>query len=169
MNRTGSCWISATSITMAPRVPSLRPPASQSPGRAGPLLAHGAGRRRSRGPVAVASAGSASPNGSGELGRRKKVVVIGGGWAGFGAAKHLVDQDFDVTLLDASKNAGGLSQGFRKSDDDSKSYPMEVRGRQTLERDSGGKLRPQRTNEQASERTTDLRAATLPSLKHTNR
>lgn len=38
---------------------------------------------------------------------------MGGGWAGFGAAKHLAEQKLDVTLLDASPNPGGLSAGWR--------------------------------------------------------
>jgi len=38
-------------------------------------------------------------------------VVVGGGWAGFGAAKHLAEQGYAVTLLEASKNPGGLSGG----------------------------------------------------------
>lgn len=42
---------------------------------------------------------------------RKKVVVVGGGWAGFGAAKHLAEQGYAVTLLEAAKNPGGLSGG----------------------------------------------------------
>ena len=42
-----------------------------------------------------------------------RVVVIGGGWAGFGATKALTDQGYDVTLLDASPNPGGLSAGWR--------------------------------------------------------
>jgi uncharacterized protein with NAD-binding domain and iron-sulfur cluster len=46
--------------------------------------------------------------------RKKKIVIIGGGWGGFGAAKHLVEQGcYDVTLLDAARNVGGLSQGYR--------------------------------------------------------
>ena len=36
-----------------------------------------------------------------------------GGWAGFGAAKHLSAEGVDVTLLDASPNPGGLSAGWR--------------------------------------------------------
>ena len=44
---------------------------------------------------------------------QKKVVVVGGGWAGFGAAKTLAQQGFDVTLLDAQPNPGGLSSGWR--------------------------------------------------------
>jgi len=45
--------------------------------------------------------------------KRKRVVVVGGGWAGFGAAKHLAEEGYDVTLLDASPNPGGLSSGWR--------------------------------------------------------
>ena len=40
--------------------------------------------------------------------------MVGGGWAGFGAAYVLAGQDYDVTLLDAAKNVGGLSQGYRR-------------------------------------------------------
>lgn len=46
---------------------------------------------------------------------RKRVVVVGGGWAGFGAAKHLAEQGYAVKLIEASKNPGGLSGGFRTS------------------------------------------------------
>ena len=71
----------------------------------------------------------------------KRVVIVGGGWAGksklktlldllihiclpggqrvlcllagFGAAKHLTSQGYSVTLLDGSPNPGGLSAGWR--------------------------------------------------------
>ncbi len=43
----------------------------------------------------------------------KKVVVVGGGWAGFGAAHALAKLGYSTTLLDASPNPGGLSTGFR--------------------------------------------------------
>mmetsp|Transcript_10302 Transcript_10302/g.28093 ORF Transcript_10302/g.28093 Transcript_10302/m.28093 type:complete len:554 (-) Transcript_10302:461-2122(-) len=43
----------------------------------------------------------------------KNVVVVGGGWAGFGAAKHLSECGYNTTLLDAQANPGGLSSGFR--------------------------------------------------------
>ncbi|CAL8469873.1 g9415 [Coccomyxa elongata] len=43
----------------------------------------------------------------------KNVVVVGGGWAGFGAAKHLSEQGYSVTIIDASPNPGGLSAGWR--------------------------------------------------------
>ena len=42
-----------------------------------------------------------------------KAVVIGGGWAGFGAAWQLLKHGFDVTLLDSSPDPGGLSAGWR--------------------------------------------------------
>ncbi|CAM9743595.1 unnamed protein product, partial [Choristocarpus tenellus] len=45
---------------------------------------------------------------------KKKAVVVGGGWAGFGAAKALTESGiYDVTLLDANPNLGGLSAGWR--------------------------------------------------------
>jgi hypothetical protein len=52
-----------------------------------------------------------SATGAGVYDPRKKVVVVGGGWAGFGAAKHLAEQGYAVTLLEAAKNPGGLSAG----------------------------------------------------------
>lgn len=47
--------------------------------------------------------------------KKKKVVVVGGGWAGFGAAKALTEAGpyYDVTLVDANPNPGGLSAGWR--------------------------------------------------------
>ena len=33
--------------------------------------------------------------------------------AGFGASKHLAEAGYDVTLIDASPNPGGLSAGWR--------------------------------------------------------
>ena len=41
--------------------------------------------------------------------------MVGGGWAGFGAAKALSEQGYAVTLLDAQKYAGGVSAGWRTS------------------------------------------------------
>jgi NADPH-dependent 2,4-dienoyl-CoA reductase/sulfur reductase-like enzyme len=40
------------------------------------------------------------------------VAVVGGGWAGFGATKALVDAGAEVVLLDASAQPGGLSSAF---------------------------------------------------------
>lgn len=65
-----------------------------------------------RGRVA-ARAAAAEDTAGGAEGRR--VVIVGGGWAGFGAAKHLSEQGYDVTLLEASPNPGGLSTGWRTS------------------------------------------------------
>ena len=42
-----------------------------------------------------------------------KGIVVGGGWAGFGAAWQLLKHGFDVTLLDSSPDPGGLSAGWR--------------------------------------------------------
>lgn len=52
----------------------------------------------------------------GTAGDKKRVVVVGGGWAGFGAARHLADQGYAVTLLDAAESPGGLSAGWRTSE-----------------------------------------------------
>lgn len=43
----------------------------------------------------------------------KNVVVVGGGWAGFGAAHALSKAGLSVTLLDAAPYPGGLSTGYR--------------------------------------------------------
>lgn len=41
------------------------------------------------------------------------MVVVGAGWAGFGAAKHLSEQGYNVKLIEAQPNPGGLSAGWR--------------------------------------------------------
>ena len=41
------------------------------------------------------------------------VVVVGGGWAGLGAAYHLSGQGYNVTVLDAAPNAGGAAGGIK--------------------------------------------------------
>ncbi len=38
---------------------------------------------------------------------RKKVCIIGAGYAGLGAARHLMN-DFDITLFDRQDGIGGL-------------------------------------------------------------
>ncbi|MGK7945365.1 MAG: FAD-dependent oxidoreductase [Microcystaceae cyanobacterium] len=43
----------------------------------------------------------------------KKVVIVGAGWAGLGATYHLVQQGYDVTLLEASPYIGGLVAGWK--------------------------------------------------------
>lgn len=39
---------------------------------------------------------------------KKKVVIVGSGWAGLGAAHHLCNQGFDVTVLDGSPDDVGI-------------------------------------------------------------
>ena len=58
-------------------------------------------------PVSVETQ-STTPSGS-----VKHAVVVGGGWAGFGAAYALLKAGVKVTILDASENPGGLSAGWR--------------------------------------------------------
>lgn len=42
-----------------------------------------------------------------------KVVVVGAGWAGLGATYQLAKQGYDVTLLEAGAQAGGLVSGWK--------------------------------------------------------
>jgi uncharacterized protein with NAD-binding domain and iron-sulfur cluster len=44
---------------------------------------------------------------------RPKVVVVGAGWAGLGATYHLAQQGYDVTLLEAGAQPGGLVAGWK--------------------------------------------------------
>lgn len=44
---------------------------------------------------------------------RKKVVVVGAGWAGLGATYQLAKQGYDVTLLEAGAYPGGLVAGWK--------------------------------------------------------
>ncbi len=44
---------------------------------------------------------------------RPKVIVVGAGWAGLGATYHLAQQGYDVTLLEAGAQAGGLVAGWK--------------------------------------------------------
>lgn len=44
---------------------------------------------------------------------QKKVVVIGAGWAGLGAAYHLAKQGYAVTLIEAGASPGGLVAGWK--------------------------------------------------------
>jgi uncharacterized protein with NAD-binding domain and iron-sulfur cluster len=43
----------------------------------------------------------------------QRVVVVGAGWAGLGAAYHLAKQGYDVTLLEAGPYPGGLVAGWK--------------------------------------------------------
>lgn len=45
--------------------------------------------------------------------QKKKVVVVGAGWAGLGATYHLAKQGYDVTLLEAGPYPGGLVAGWQ--------------------------------------------------------
>ncbi len=47
------------------------------------------------------------------LATQKKVVVVGAGWAGLGAAYHLSKQGYAVTLLEAGAQPGGLVAGWQ--------------------------------------------------------
>ncbi|KAJ4829555.1 hypothetical protein Tsubulata_017165 [Turnera subulata] len=55
-------------------------------------------------------------NSGGEAKQKKKVVIVGSGWAGLGAAHHLSNQGFDVTVLEEGNSFGGPdtvgNQGF---------------------------------------------------------
>ncbi|MBD2104560.1 FAD-dependent oxidoreductase [Leptolyngbya sp. FACHB-261] len=45
--------------------------------------------------------------------QRPRVVVVGAGWAGLGAADHLLSQGYEVTLLEAGPYPGGLVAGWK--------------------------------------------------------
>ncbi|KAK9944199.1 hypothetical protein M0R45_009777 [Rubus argutus] len=55
----------------------------------------------------VTDAGGGGPNDDKKI---KKVVVVGSGWAGLGAAHHLCNQGFDVTVLESDNEFGGLDE-----------------------------------------------------------
>ncbi|CAM9420924.1 unnamed protein product [Scytosiphon promiscuus] len=59
-------------------------------------------------------AGAEEKGASSKADSRKKVVVIGAGWAGLAAAYELSKQnkEFDVTLLEGGKSVGGLVAGW---------------------------------------------------------
>jgi uncharacterized protein with NAD-binding domain and iron-sulfur cluster len=44
---------------------------------------------------------------------KPKVIVVGAGWAGLGATYQLTKQGYDVTLLEAGAQAGGLVAGWK--------------------------------------------------------
>ncbi|KAJ7967129.1 Phytoene desaturase [Quillaja saponaria] len=45
-------------------------------------------------------------HGNGGPSKEKKVVIVGSGWAGLGAANHLCNQGFDVTVLEGNNDFG---------------------------------------------------------------
>ncbi|MEP0873019.1 FAD-dependent oxidoreductase [Trichocoleus desertorum AS-A10] len=45
--------------------------------------------------------------------RSPRIVIVGAGWAGLGAAHHLAKQGYDVTLLEAGAYPGGLVAGWK--------------------------------------------------------
>ncbi|KAL2476944.1 15-cis-phytoene desaturase [Forsythia ovata] len=47
---------------------------------------------------------------------KKKVVVVGSGWAGLGAAHHLCKQDFDVTVLEGGYEFGSKNKSLSPDD-----------------------------------------------------
>ena len=76
--------------------------------------AGGRGCRRAHSLSAVcAGANGGGGGGNASAIERPSAVVIGGGWAGFGAAYQLLKHGFTVTLLDAAESPGGLSSGWR--------------------------------------------------------
>ena len=42
-----------------------------------------------------------------------KVIIVGAGWAGLGAAHHLAEQGYNTTLLEAGPHPGGLVAGWK--------------------------------------------------------
>lgn len=55
---------------------------------------------------------AAADAGAADTGTKKKVVVVGAGWAGLGAAHHLTKQGYSVDILEASPHPGGLVAGW---------------------------------------------------------
>lgn len=58
-----------------------------------------------------AAAASSAPQHPTDPGK-KRVVIIGAGWGGFGAALAAAKAGADVTVLDAAESPGGLSSAF---------------------------------------------------------
>jgi uncharacterized protein with NAD-binding domain and iron-sulfur cluster len=48
-----------------------------------------------------------------EASEKKRVIVVGAGWAGLGATHHLAKQGYEVTLLEAGPYPGGLVAGWK--------------------------------------------------------
>ncbi|GIL76179.1 hypothetical protein Vretimale_5788 [Volvox reticuliferus] len=63
--------------------------------------------------LATASGSPSPPSQKDNRPRKPRVVVIGGGWAGFGSAHALQQAGADVVVLDASTNPGGLAASWK--------------------------------------------------------
>ncbi|GLJ39927.1 hypothetical protein SUGI_0816460 [Cryptomeria japonica] len=76
--------------------------------------------------IVVVNRHSRSPSfgtvGDGNQIRQLQIVVVGGRWAGFGAAHTLAKAGVEVSLLDAALSPGDLSIGFRSA----KGKPVEA-------------------------------------------
>ena len=46
---------------------------------------------------------------------KKHVVIIGGGFAGFAAAIKLLENNYEVTIIESEKRLGGLAYSFKKN------------------------------------------------------
>ena len=55
-----------------------------------------------------------------------RALVMGGGLAGLSAAVHLVDNGFEVTLLEAEKELGGRAMSWVDSDGDTTDNALHV-------------------------------------------
>jgi uncharacterized protein with NAD-binding domain and iron-sulfur cluster len=56
---------------------------------------------------------SYSPASTAQNAAAKKIIIVGAGWAGLGAAYHLAKQGYAVTLLEAGAQPGGLVAGWQ--------------------------------------------------------
>ncbi|KAL0365692.1 UNVERIFIED_CONTAM: hypothetical protein Sangu_0666800 [Sesamum angustifolium] len=80
--------------------------------RARPVLSNGCGNFR-RGFCCRAEDQSVSVT---ERQNKKKVVIVGSGWAGLGAAHHLCKQGFDVTVLEGGYELGPKTKSLSPDD-----------------------------------------------------
>ncbi|KAK6159603.1 hypothetical protein DH2020_006917 [Rehmannia glutinosa] len=80
--------------------------------RAQPVISYGDGNFR-RGFCCRAEDQTVSPT---ERQNKKKVVIVGSGWAGLGAAHHLCKQGFDVTILEGGYELGPKTKSLSPDD-----------------------------------------------------
>ncbi|PNW70427.1 hypothetical protein CHLRE_17g719500v5 [Chlamydomonas reinhardtii] len=77
-------------------------------------IARAASRTTALRAAATSESQTASGGSNGSPQRRgPKAVVVGGGWAGFGAAYALSQAGADVTVLDAAEQPGGLASSWK--------------------------------------------------------